>query len=389
MVAGVHAISNSERMALMHSRTVARTTLLLALSLGALGLGPGCAMVLRRGGDEIRRQQSGSEPFATGTDSRERNRGPWRAIVHSASHDAADGLVDGALDALDEPERKAQLQALGDGLETRLTNTSRKAGEGLVEGMNATLPRTRIALVELVEGLRNELGLDPEQTARTFMRGAFDEARVGVRELRPEVRGLAQDLVEVVRQAMDEALGPKLKDRVRDDLKPAIDELGVPQLAEDVGKRTALGFSAGMAEALAEDGSLGKVIDQRVERAKQTAGEAKDAVDEWLARGLLLAFVVAVIVLVLVVFWWLRERNERVEAERSRKAAAEAGERRERMLRLVASAIHRAGERDDLLAFREEIKRLSRDDDGREAAAALSQFLTLEGLKLDRPRVLP
>src|SRR5690606_22712124 len=161
---------------------------------------------------------------------------------------------------------------------------SRKAGEGLVEGMNATLPRTRIALVELVEGLRNELGLDPEQTARTFMRGAFDEARVGVRELRPEVRGRAQDLDEVVRQAMDEALVPKLKDRGRDDLKPAIDGLGVPQLAEDVGKRTALGFSAGMAEALAEDGSLGKVIDQRVERAKQTAGEAKDAVDEWLAR---------------------------------------------------------------------------------------------------------
>lgn len=363
----------------MHAANIARAALLVALCLGT-----GCSAVLRRGADEIRRQQSGSEAFATGDDSRTRKGPkPWRAVVHTASYDAADGLVDGALDALDEPKRKQQLEELGDDLEARIGGATKKAGEGLMEGVNAKLPDTQPVLVALVQGLREELGLDPEKTARTVVRSALDEARVGVKQVRPEVRALAEDLVGVVKQAMDEAFGPKLKDRVRDDIKPAIDELGVPQLAEDVGKRTALGFSAGMAEALGPSGSLGVVIDQRVAQAKESAGNAKEAVDQWLARGLLLALVVAVIVLVLVVVWWLRERNQRVEAERARQAAAEAGQRRERMLRLVASAIQRAGARDDLTAFREEIKRLSQDDDGREAAAALNQFLTLEGLKLE------
>lgn len=369
-------------MSLPHAASIARVALGLAL---AAGLGTGCSLVLRRGGDEIRRQQDGSEPFATGSDSSKRKgKRPWRAIVHSASYDAADGLVDGAIDSLHDPERKQQLAELGDDLEGRLHDTTKTAGEGLVEGINGKLPETQPVLVELVRGLRRELGLDPENTARMAMRGALDEARVGVRKMRPELHALLEDdVVGVLRQALDEAFGPGLKDRVRDDIKPAIDELGVPRMAEDVGRKTALGFSAGMAEALGEGGSLGIMIDQRMDRAKQTAGDAKDAVDQWLARGLLLAFVVAVIVLVLVVFWWLRERNQRAEAERARMAAAEEGQRRERMLRLVASAIKRAGQRDEMRAFREEIKRLSQDDDGRRAAAALNQFLTLEGLKLD------
>lgn len=355
--------------------------------LAALGFGTSCTLVLRRSADELRRQQNGSEPQATGDDSRKRKgKPPWRAVVHSASYDAADGLVDGALDAAKDPGRKEQLQQLGDDLQARVGSTAKTAGAGLIDGLNTKLPDTRAVLVELVEGLREELGLDPEQTGRKIVRGALSEARTGVKGLRPELHRLIEDdIVGVVRQAFDEAFGPGLKDRVRDDIKPAIDELGVPAMAEDVGKRTALGFSAGMAEALARDGGLGMVIDERVAEAKATAGDAKDAVDAWLARGLLLALVIAVVVLVVVVFRWLRERNERVQAERARTAAAAEGERRERMLRLVTGAIKQAGARDGLLAFREEIKRLSQAEGERETAAALSYFLTREGLKLDKP----
>jgi hypothetical protein len=74
-----------------------------------------------------------------------------------------------------------------------------------------------------------------------------------------------------------------------------------------------------------------------------------------------------------------------VEAQRARQAATEEGERRERMLRLVTGAIKQAGERDGLVAFREEIKRLSQQEGDRETAAALSYFLTREGLKLEKP----
>lgn len=364
----------------MVASKIATAVLLLALALGT-----SCAVVLRNSGDELRRQQNGSEPFAEGDDSR-KGQPPWRAVVHTATYDAADGLVDGALDAAKDPQRKEQLRRLGDDLQARAGATAKAAGEGLVTGMGTTLPELQPGVVALVAGVRDELGLDPEKTGRTLVRGALAEAKAGVAGLRPEVhRLIEEDIVGVIGEALDGAFGPGLKDRVRDDIKPAIDELGVPQLAEDVGKHTALGFSAGMAQALAADGSLGMVIDERVAGARQTAGEAKEAVDEWLARGLLLALIVAVTVLVVVVVWWRKERGERVDAQRARAAAADEGERRERMLRLVAGAIQRAGARDGLLAFREEIKRLSAQTDARETAAALSYFLTREGLKLDRP----
>lgn len=359
----------------------------LAALLLVLSLGCGCALAVQRTADAIRRQQNGSEPEATGADSRRRKgKPPWRAIVRTATYDAADGLVDGALDDLDDPARRQQLRALGDDLEARVGTTARAAGEGLVDGLNTKLPETRPVVVELVQQIRAELGLDPARSTRKIVRGAFAEVRTGLGSLGPEVhRLLEDDVVGVLGHALDDALGPGLAERVRTDIRPAIDELGVPALAEDVGKRTALGFSAGMAEALAADGRLGQVIDERVAGARQTAGEVKSAVDQWLARGLLLALVLAIAVLLVVGARWVAERNERVDAQRAREAAAAEGERRERMLRLVTEAIQKAGARDGLLAFREEMRRLTAQADARETAAALSYFLTREGLKLDKP----
>lgn len=344
-------------------------------------LGTSCATVLRRGGDEIRRQQSGSEPFATAVHSRGSK--PWRAIVHTAAYDAADGLVDGALDATNEPQRRAQLQGLGESLQARVGATARTAGEQLVDGMGRALPAIEPVLVEVLEGVRDELQIDPEQTGRKLARGMSRGMREGLVTLGPEVRRL---LEEDVLGVFGDALGPGLRERVRSDIRPALDELDVPRLAEDVAKRAALGFSAGMAESLAKDGRLGQVLDDRVAEAKATAGQAKQAVDQWLARGLLIALVLAVVVIVVVVAWWLEERSERVDAVRASRAATEEGERRERMLRLVAGAIKQAGSRDSLAAFREEIKRLTEQESERETAAALNYFLTREGLKLDRPR---
>lgn len=336
-----------------------------ALLLLLLGFTTSCALALRRGGDELRRQQSGSEPFATRTDSDPRkSKPPWRAVVHTASYDA----VDGALDAVEDPERRARLQRLGEGLESRTQALAKAAGEGLVEGIGEGLPQTQPAIVALLEGVRDELGLDPYLTGRKLARGMTAGVRDGMQDV------------------LGEAFGPDLPRRVRENIRPALDELDVPRLAEDVGHRTALGFSEGMAEALAEDGRLGRVIDDRMAKAKQTAGEARQAVDAWLARGLLLALVLAMTVIVVVIFRWLRERAERRDAERARQALAEEGERSERMLRLVTSAIKHAGARDQLAAFRDEIKRLAEQPGERETAAALSYFLTREGLKLDAPR---
>jgi hypothetical protein len=353
----------------------------------ALGSSTSCVLVLGRGGDEGRPQLDREQIATTHRAHRTESKRPRRPLVHSVSSAAAEGLVDGAIDAVEEPRQRERLQRLGDGLQARAGATAKAAGEGLVEGMNARLPEAQPAVVALLEGVRDELHIDPERAGRKLARGAMTEMRVGMTRLRPEVHRLVEDdIVGVVRSAFADALGPGLKQRVRNDVKPAIDELGVPTLAEDVSRRAALGFSAGMAEALAEDGSLGMVIDGRLEKARARAGEAKQVVDDWLARGLLLALVVAVIVLVLVGFWWLRERGKRAEAERARQAAAADGERLERMLRLVARAIERAGRRDELSAFREEIKQLTQQEGERDTAAALSHFLVREGLKLGKPR---
>lgn len=363
----------------MASSKLTATVLVLLLSFTT-----SCALVLQRGSDELRRQQSGSDPHATRVDSSPRkSQPPWRSIVHTASHDAAVGLVDGALDAAEDPRRKARIQQLRTGMESGVKATARAAGEGLVEGLNEALPATQPVIVEVMEGVRDELGLDPYRAGRKLARGMTVGVHDGLKDLRPEIRKLLEDDVLGV---FGDAFGPDLARRVREDVRPALDELDVPRLAEDVSRRSALGFSEGMAEALSDDGHLGRVIDQRMARAKQTAGEAKEAVDAWLARGLLLALVVAMTVIVVVVFRWLKERAERREAERARQAAAEDGERRERMLRLVTAAIKQAGARDRLAAFRDEIKRLAQQPDERETAAALSYFLTREGLKLDAPR---
>jgi hypothetical protein len=368
-------------------RSMAASRIAMAVLLLALGSSTSCVVVLGRGGSDAR-QPRGDEQLATTNHARGKaSKRPRRSLVRTVSSNAAGGLVEGALDAVEEPQRRERLRQLGDTLQARVGATAKTAGDGLVEGIEAGLPETRPVLVELLRGVGEELDFDPERAGRKLARGAMNEMHVGITNLRPEVHRLVEDdVVGVVRSAFADAFGPGLEQRVRRNVKPAIDELGVPALAEDVGKKAALGFSAGMAEALAEDGSLGTVIDGRLEKARARAGEAKQAVDEWLTRGLLLALVVAVIVLVLVGFWWLRERGERVEAERARKLAAADGERLERMLRLVTRAIERAGARDELSAFREEIKRLTQQEGERDTAAALSHFLVREGLKLGKPR---
>jgi hypothetical protein len=360
-------------------RFMASSRITMAVLLLALGSSTSCIVVLGKGGSELRQPANGTERSES-TESRQ-------SLVRTAPSNVAGGVVDGALDAVEQPKRRARLLRLGDALQARVKATARAAGGGIVDGMTARLPEAQPALVALLNGVREELHLDPERTGRKLARGAMSELRVGVVKLRPELHRLVEDdVVGVVRSAFAEALGPGLRERVRSDIKPAIDELGMPALAEDVGKKAALGLSAGMAEALAENGSLGMAIDGRLEKARASAGEAKEVVDQWLARGLLLALVVAVIVLVLVGFWWLRERAERAEAERARTAAAANGERLERMLRLVARAIERAGARDELSAFREEIKRLTQQEGERDTAAALNSFLVREGLKLGKPR---
>lgn len=347
------------------------------LLLSVLVLATSCAGILRRSGDEIRRQQVKSKPQATGTDSSKKSKKPTRAIVHKATYDAADGFVDGAIDSFQDPDRKEQLDELGDSLEERIESITEGAGESMVAGVNKKLPETRGAIIEMMEGIGKELGLDPEKNIRKI----FGEIAKGVKtEIRPQVHALIEeDILGVFEDKMADALGPKLKDRVRDNIKPALDELtkGIPDLAEQLAESTARGFSAGMAASLDpnKEGSLGAIVKTRADVARET-------VDKGLEYLLLLALLVAIVVIIVALFKFLRERGERVEAERARAAADQERDERDKMLRLVTAAIQEAGKRDSLQAFRQEIKRMSKDGGDTETAAALNYFLTREGLKL-------
>lgn len=348
-----------------------------------------CASILQRSADEIRRQQVKSKPHATGTDSRnKRKRGTStnkkndksdvpRAIVHGATYDAASGLVEGAADTLDQPKTREKFAAVGDRLQTRVEDLSRGAGEAAIDGMNTKLPEMRGGIVKMLDQIGKEIGLDPEKSLQLIMR----EVGRGLRkEVRPQVRLLVEeDVLGAVEDKMGDAFGPKLKDRVRDNVKPALDELtkDIPDLAEQLAESTARGFSAGMAKSLDpnREGSLGAVV-------RGQAGDAREAVDKWIAYALLLAFVIAVVVIIVALFKFLTERGERKEAQRARVQADEDRDRQERMLRLVTTAIRDAGEQDSLEAFRRAIKGRTSNEEQREAAADLNHFLTREGLKL-------
>jgi len=313
------------------------------LLLSVLVLATSCAGILRRSGDEIRRQQVKSKPQATGTDSSKKSKKPTRAIVHKATYDAADGFVDGAIDSFQDPDRKEQLDELGDSLEERIESITEGAGESMVAGVNKKLPETRGAIIEMMEGIGKELGLDPEKNIRKI----FGEIAKGVKtEIRPQVHALIEEDI-------------------------------LPDLAEQLAESTARGFSAGMAASLDpnKEGSLGAIVKTRADVARET-------VDKGLEYLLLLALLVAIVVIIVALFKFLRERGERVEAERARAAADQERDERDKMLRLVTAAIQEAGKRDSLQAFRQEIKRMSKDGGDTETAAALNYFLTREGLKL-------
>lgn len=348
----------------------------------------GCGMILNRSAETIRRQQNRADPFATGEEigtKRKPADKPARAIVHSASYDAADGLVDGALDAISEPKRREQLDALGDSLELRVGGVSKTAGESIIVGIGEKVPALRPVLAEMIGGLKSDLHLDPEGTARRVTRAALSEAGDGMRtELRPQIRKLvSDDIIGSIRGGIDQLIGPQLQERVRDHVVPAMKELtkDAPQLAEDLGKGAAKGLGDGIAASLdtVDPNSLGS-------RIKALMGDAKGQVDDWLSRALLLALVVAFAAIVVAVFKWLGERSRRQAAVAARVGAEEQAKRHERMLELVTAAIHQVGAKGSLEDFRETIKALSSDGPPLETRAALNEFLTRRKLKLETPR---
>ena len=74
----------------------------MAALLLSLGFGTSCGLVLERSGNETRRQRDGSEPLATedGSD-RRKHKKPRRSLVRTVASNAAAGLVEGALDAVE------------------------------------------------------------------------------------------------------------------------------------------------------------------------------------------------------------------------------------------------------------------------------------------------
>ncbi|MBX7080021.1 MAG: hypothetical protein K1X88_12575 [Nannocystaceae bacterium] len=351
-----------------------------------LALGSSCGLWLDRMAKRVRRQQNRSEPFAIGEDIGTRNHAPKtpaRAVVHTAAYDAADGLVAGALQSASTPQRRAQLDALGDALQSRVGDVSREAGGKLIAGVRDELPALRPVLGEMLAGVKSDLHLDPEGTAKRVTRAAFAEVGDGLRtNVRPQVRALVtHDVVEPLREGLQGLLGPELQQRVRDHLVPAIKELtkDAPQTAKTLGHEAAAGLSQGLADSLdpQQAGSLGARIEALFDRTEHS-------VDQWLSRGLLAALAIAVIALVIAVVKWTSERARGLLAGQARSAAEADRLEHERMLELVATAIHQVGDDARVSDFRRAIKALSPDGEPLRTRAALSAFLTRRKLKLER-----
>lgn len=324
------------------SRPRIATALLLLLSV--LGTS-GCAdLLLRRTGDAIRRQQVGSEPRATGVDSSKGAPSPTRAIVHSATYDAADGLIDGITDSLQDPDRQDELDALADKLEERVESISEGAGEAAIVGVNAKLPEMQGTIARMIRNLRRDLDLDPEKTVQKVFRQVGRSLET---EVRPQVK-------ELVKEVLDEAMGPGLQNRMDNHVTPSVRELTkeLPVLVGDIAEQ-AVSRSMGAAKL-----QLAPLKDE----AKETVRDVN--------RGLLYLLIVLLVMLAIVVtvvsFLWWRARSGR--------------ERRDQMLRMVTGTIKVVGKDGDMSRFRAEMKRNT--EQNRRVVSWLNEFLVREGHKL-------
>lgn len=364
----------------------------------ALVFASGCALILRRSGDEIRQQQNESKPGATGANTkalRKKRPGakPTREIVRTAGKDLSSGLVEGAFDALDEPERKEKIAALREGIVAFVG----KVPADVIDGIREKLPELQPAIVALIQGVQAELGLDPVKTARKVMQAALDEARTGIRKMRPEIHALVEkDLIGPFKDALDGVDGEKLAQTVRTHVKPALQELtsDTPELAEKLGKKAASGLSQGLAQELEKQapgtlgGEIGRLANRLDESAKKATDNAATVAGNALSDAAVFGFIaLAAILVVALAVAFIRYAGQRVKADQSERARAATDELRlvnEEMLRLVTKAIHDAGQRDSLDVFRTAIKRIATEQNKQKVRADLDRFLEETNVRLPK-----
>ncbi|MCA9650810.1 MAG: hypothetical protein H6712_09415 [Myxococcales bacterium] len=325
-----------------------RPRIATVLLLGMLGSTLGCAdLMVQRAGDALRRQQVGSQPHATGVDSRKGAPGPTRAIIHGATYDAADGLVDGLVDSLEDPDRQDKLDALADKLEERVESISEGAGEAAIVGVNAKLPEMQGTITRMVRNLRRDLDLDPEKTVQKVFRQVGKSLES---EVRPQVKLM-------IKEVLDEAMGPGLQERMDNNVTPAVRELtkDLPTLVGDIAEQ-------------AVTRSL-KAANEGIAPVQSKFQETTEEINRGLLRLLIVLLVVLAIVATVVGFLWWRARGQR--------------ESRDRMLRMVASAIKQVGEEGTVGMYRQKIKEIAQlNRNERATLASLRSFLTREELKL-------
>jgi len=347
---------------------------------------------LRNASDEIRQQQNDSEPFGTSANSKRKGARPTRAIVHSAAHDAADGLVDGALRAATEPANQARLEELKDRTTTSVRELTQNAGGGAIEGVNESLPQLQGTIVRIAKGIKADLNLDIERTIRNGVRAGIDEAKRGLADeaFAEQTRTIiAEGVVGGLRQGLDEHFlddMQHIKAKVASDLAPA---------AEELTRAAVRGATQQLAYDLAVDPPVSRQAQERlgptlIELMKETDAVFGNRAQNLADRGFWIALLVTgIAVLALAILWTierLRRRSAQVEQQKF-----------EQMLRLVAQAIQSAGDpgserlpdtADGLARFRQEVKRLGNhgNQESRHAFAELNAFLTREQLKLPNGR---
>ncbi|MEM9456806.1 MAG: hypothetical protein AAGF11_21695 [Myxococcota bacterium] len=435
-------------------------TLLVVLLLGTAG----CSLILRNASDELRTQQNESEAYAVGDQSGPAAPIPTRSVVHTAARDLGDGLVDGALTSIEGDDNAARLAEL----RRRLDQATKELAQSAIEGVDDKLPELEQSINHLIAQIRKELNLDPVGQVRTIIREASTQIRREL-PAKGEIGSLGNDLVSGLARSLAQQLTvqPHACVYFETPMQAAdVDPLAPPAPAGSAAAApTAPGSSPGSDSAAEPDARadpkqqaplrrprviglrcfptgdvdpedvtlgtrlvmllehVGVILDDRIINAGDVVGGQVGGLGETvnktvdrigdvsenittIALSAGIAFLVAIILLLVALYFWSREFGRRRDAQQREQEARSAAEevsaleaKMTRMLALVTGSIKEAGEaadpvergedgqlhrRDRLDLYRQIIKARGKDD--AELYADLNRYLLAADMKIERPR---
>ncbi len=296
---------------------------------------------------------------------------PLYSLANAAAEDlvgsGAKAIVAEGKSLLTDPEVAASVERLVDGMIRRvdeelladLPELTGQLGEQIGDQARQTIVATTAEIMENV--LADDTIAEVEDIASEIsVRLATDLSPVLLREAEKAIDVLAPKIGEATATQLRTNLGPALGDVMRNDLMPAfVDTLAndeFNQAAQQASHSVATGALDAMAQSLASDGALGRVIAAERERTldeisstvKEILQEATVAAEKVIRRLTILAVVLGLVIIAVLIAFIL-----------ARKATQE----RELALRLVASQIRdKASDNEEIAALVKDISARSKAD---------------------------